>query len=65
MTRAKSLAHRILDRFQTDEVEDLGLFAARTEVHAEERGLNPWERQALLNRADHYRDLQVAALAKF
>ena len=43
--------------------EDLGLFAARCEIYSIDPYLTDREREAILVRADRYRDLQLVALA--
>jgi hypothetical protein len=48
----------------TDEVLDLGEFAAKCEVYACDPHLNQRERAILLARADRYRDLQLVALTE-
>lgn len=48
----------------TDEVLNLGEFAAKCEVYACDPHLNQRERATLLARADRYRDLQLVALAE-
>lgn len=49
---------------QIDEIEELGYFAARCELYAGEWGNTPQECRELEKRAEHYRMLQLAALAK-
>jgi hypothetical protein len=46
-----------------EEVETLGLFAARCDVWAMEPTLTYREREELAIRADRFRDLQIAALS--
>ena len=62
MTRTEQIAHRILDS-QSGEVASLGCFAALAELDAEDCSITIGERRELLERAERYRNLQLAALS--
>ena len=62
MTRTEQIAHRILDS-QPDEATALGYFAAVAELAAEDCSITIGERRELLERAERYRNLQLAALS--
>ena len=61
MTRTEAVTHRILDRFQDDAVEALGYLATCCELFAESEVGK--DRAELIDRASHYRCLQLAALS--
>lgn len=66
MTQSQIIACRLIDRMLANmEVESLGYFAARCEVAAEDCTITIDERRDLLERAEHYRDLQIVAMTKF
>ena len=62
MTRTEQIARRVIDS-QTDEVASLGYFAEVAKLAAEDCSITIGERRELLERAEHYRNLQLAALS--
>jgi hypothetical protein len=65
MTPSQLIAERIEDAISPwEEAEALNSFAVQCELAAGEWGVTFAESQILLKRADHYRMLQLMALAK-
>ena len=63
MTRTEEITHRILDHFQNDAVETLGYLSAQMDLFSSAPGIPSEERAELIERASHYRYLQLAALS--